>query len=154
MHRFIPVLAAARGFRVSEIVIAHHPRKHGKSKYGFERFVKGFLDLMTVYFLTGYGNRPQHLLGTAGMVSFFTGAIGLLVLTMLWVISRLTPMSDVHLHEKAIFYYCIVALLLGVQLISMGFLAELITAQNRPSRKPFSIVKDTDSNKNDPPKSA
>jgi len=143
MHRFIPVLAASRGFRVSEIVIEHHARKHGKSKYGFERFIKGFLDLMTVYFLTGYGNRPQHLLGTTGMASFLAGGFGLLVLSCMWVISRLTPMADVHLHEKAIFYYCIVALLLGVQLISMGFLAELITAQNRPTRKPFSIVADT-----------
>jgi dolichol-phosphate mannosyltransferase len=143
MHRFIPVLAAARGFRVSEIVIEHHARKHGQSKYGFERFIKGFLDLMTVYFLTGYGNRPQHLLGTTGLASFLAGGLGLLILSALWVISRLTPMADVHLHEKAIFYYCIVALLLGVQLISMGFLAELITAQNRPTRKPFSIVADT-----------
>ncbi len=143
MHRFIPVLAASRGFRVSEIVIEHHARKHGKSKYGFERFIKGFLDLMTVYFLTGYGNRPQHLLGTTGLASFLAGGLGLLLLTFMWVISRLTPMADVHLHEKAIFYYCIVALLLGVQLISMGFLAELITAQNRPTREPFSIVADT-----------
>lgn len=143
MHRFIPVLAASRGFRVSEIVIEHHARKHGKSKYGFERFVKGFLDLMTVYFLTGYGNRPQHLLGTAGLISFLFGGFGLILLSLMWGISRLTPMADVHLHEKAIFYFCIVALLLGVQLISMGFLAELITAQNRPIRKPFNIVADT-----------
>jgi glycosyltransferase involved in cell wall biosynthesis len=145
MHRFIPVLAASRGFRVSEIVIEHHPRKHGQSKYGVERFVKGFLDLMTVYFLTGYGNRPQHLLGTAGMASFLAGGLGLLMLTCMWVISRVTALADVHLHEKAIFYFCIVALLLGVQLISLGFLAELITAQNRPAKKPFSVVAETDS---------
>ena len=143
MHRFIPVLAAARGFRVSEIVIEHHARKHGVSKYGVERFIKGFLDLMTVYFLTGYGNRPQHLLGTTGIASFLAGGLGLFVLSCMWVISRLTDMADVHLHEKAVFYFCIVALLLGVQLVSMGFLAELITAQNRPTRKPYSIVADT-----------
>ncbi len=143
MHRFIPVLAASRGFRVSEIVIEHHARKHGKSKYGFERFIKGFLDLMTVYFITGYGNRPQHLLGSAGLASFIAGAFGLTLLSLMWIISRLTPMADVHLHEKAIFYFCIVALLLGVQLISLGFLAELITAQNRPTHKPYSIVAET-----------
>ena len=143
MHRFVPVLAASKGFRVAEIVIQHHPRKHGQSKYGFERFVKGFLDLLTVYFLTGYGNRPQHLLGTFGLCSFAGGSVGLLLLTALWVISRLTSMEDVHLHSKAIFYYCIVALLLGVQLITMGFLAELITAQNRPARLPYSISRDT-----------
>ncbi|MCA9160403.1 MAG: glycosyltransferase family 2 protein [Planctomycetales bacterium] len=145
MHRFVPVLAASKGFRVAEIVIQHHPRKHGVSKYGVERFVKGFLDLLTVYFLTGYGNRPQHLLGTIGLGSFAAGFLGLLVLSGLWVVSRMTSMDDVHLHSKAIFYYCIVALLLGVQLITMGFLAELITAQNRPSRQPYSIAKDTQS---------
>ncbi len=143
MHRFVPVLAASKGFRVAEIVIQHHPRKHGVSKYGVERFVKGFLDLLTVYFLTGYGNRPQHLLGSIGLGSFFAGFTGLLVLSGLWVVSRMTSLEDVHLHSKAIFYYCIVALLLGVQLITMGFLAELITAQNRPSRQPYSIAKDT-----------
>ncbi len=143
MHRFIPVLAASRGFRVSEIVIEHHARKHGSSKYGVERFVKGFLDLMTVYFLTGYGNRPQHLLGSAGMFSFLVGALGLTVLSAMWVISRLSSLTDIHLHQKASFYYCIVALIVGVQLVSLGFLAELITAQNRPIRKPFSIVADT-----------
>lgn len=145
MHRFVPVLAASKGFRVAEIVIQHHPRKHGYSKYGVERFVKGFLDLLTVYFLTGYGNRPQHLLGTVGLASFGAGFLGLFVLSSLWVISRLTGLEDVHLHSKAIFYYCIVALLLGVQLITMGFLAELITALNRPSRQPYSIANDTDS---------
>ncbi|QDV27186.1 glycosyltransferase family 2 protein [Aureliella helgolandensis] len=143
MHRFVPVLAAARGFRVSEIVVQHHAREHGQSKYGFERFIKGFLDLLTVYFLTGYGNRPQHMLGTAGLFSFLGGATGLVLLTLLWIVTRVTPLEEIHLHSKAIFYYCIVALLLGVQLISIGFLAELFTAQNRPTHRPYSLAKDT-----------
>src|SRR5262249_36234122 len=63
LHRFIPVLAAARGFRVGEIEINHRPRRFGRSKYGMRRFVKGFLDLLTVKFLTGFGQRPQHALG-------------------------------------------------------------------------------------------
>lgn len=145
MHRFVPVLAASRGFRVSEIPIQHQPRVHGVSKYGFERFIKGFLDLLTVYFLTGYGNRPQHLLGTIGITSFGSGLLGLFVLCFFWVISRLTPLADVHLHEKAIFYFCILGLLFGAQLISIGFIAELITAQHRPRHKPYSISKDTQS---------
>jgi dolichol-phosphate mannosyltransferase len=143
LHRFVPVLAAAKGFRISEIVIQHHPRMHGSSKYGVERFVKGFLDLLTVYFLTGYGNRPQHLLGTFGLISCLAGSIGLGVLSSLWVISRLTTMEDVDLHKKALFYFCILALLLGVQLISMGFLAELLTAQNSRTNSPYSLAKDT-----------
>jgi dolichol-phosphate mannosyltransferase len=144
MHRFIPVLAASRGFRVGEIVVEHHPRLHGRSKYGFERFVKGFLDLTTVYFLTGYGSRPQHLLGTAGLASFSAGFLGLVALSGWWCISRLSDsIADLHLHQKALFYFCILAVLLGIQLISIGFLAELITALLRPTRTPYSVESDT-----------
>ncbi len=139
MHRFVPVLADARGFKVSEIVIQHHARAHGVSKYGFERFVKGFLDLLTVYFLTGYGKRPQHLIGTVGLGSFLCGTAGLFVLSAMWVITRLTPLEDLDLHKKALFYFCIVGVLLGIQLVTMGFLAELITSQNRSGDKPYSI---------------
>ncbi len=77
MHRFVPVLAAARGYRCGEIEINHRPRKFGRSKYGLTRLVKGFLDLLTVKFLTGFGQRPQHFLGTLGLLSFFIGAGGL-----------------------------------------------------------------------------
>jgi glycosyltransferase involved in cell wall biosynthesis len=143
MHRFIPVLAAARGFRVSEIVVHHRARKFGQSKYGLERFIKGFLDLMTVYFLTGYGNRPQHLLGTLGLSSFVTGSLGLLGLSAWWLVSRCwDDIQVVHLHQKAIFYFFILAVLLGIQVISIGFLAELITALVRPSRSPFSVAEE------------
>jgi glycosyltransferase involved in cell wall biosynthesis len=147
MHRFLPVLAAARGFRVGEVEVLHHERKHGHSKYGVERFIKGFLDLMTVYFLTGYGNRPQHLLGSVGLLSFLSGSLGLSLLSAWWVVSRLTEMNDVHLHQKAIFYFCILAVLLGIQLVSIGFLAELIIALNRHKRAPYSIAKDTAENR-------
>src|SRR5688572_15205495 len=77
LHRFVPVLAAARGWKVGEIPINHRPREFGKSKYGMRRFVKGFLDLLTVFFLTGYGQRPLHLLGTFGLISFLLGGLGL-----------------------------------------------------------------------------
>ncbi|MBI3839546.1 MAG: glycosyltransferase family 2 protein, partial [Planctomycetia bacterium] len=70
LHRFVPVLAAARGFTIGELAIEHRPRKFGHSKYGMGRFIKGFLDLLTVKFLTGFGQRPQHLLGAIGLVSF------------------------------------------------------------------------------------
>ncbi len=68
LHRFVPVLAAGRGYRVGEVVISHRSRRFGHSKYGVTRFVKGFLDLLTVKFLTGFGQRPQHVLGTLGLV--------------------------------------------------------------------------------------
>ncbi len=144
MHRFVPVLAAARGFKVTEIPVQHHPRIHGVSKYGFERFIKGLLDLFTVYFLTGYRNRPQHLLGTCGLASCAFGAIGLGILTLAWGVTRTSEsLDDIHLHERAIFYYCIVALLLGVQLISVGFLAEMITANHRTTTRPYSLARAT-----------
>ncbi len=144
MHRFIPVLAASRGFRVGEMVVQHHQRKHGVSKYGIERFVKGFLDLITVYFLTGYGSRPQHLLGSLGLASLALGSLGLFLLSGGWLMSRVVDGSPLlHLHQKASFYFCILAVLLGIQLVSLGFLAELITALMRPSRSPYSVANDT-----------
>jgi hypothetical protein len=72
-HRFTPVLAAARGFRVGEIEVRHRVRRFGQSKYGVSRFIKGFLDLLTVKFLTGFGQRPQHVLGSIGLAIFLSG---------------------------------------------------------------------------------
>lgn len=139
LHRFVPVLAAARGWRVGEIVVQHRRRAFGKSKYGVSRILKGFLDLLTVSFLTDYSQRPQHLLGSVGLFSFGCGALGIAVLTVLWIVSRMTEMADVHLHERAVFYYSIVAVLLGAQFMAIGFLAELITAHAIRDREPFSI---------------
>ncbi|MFO1062358.1 MAG: glycosyltransferase family 2 protein [Pirellulales bacterium] len=144
MHRFVPVLAAARGFKVSEIAVQHRPRKHGVSKYGFERFIKGLLDLFTVYFLTGFRNRPQHLLGSLGLSALAFGSISLFILTILWAASRMFEgWEDIHLHQRAIFYYSIVALIAGIQLVTTGFVAELITAQNRPNARPYSLAQST-----------
>ncbi len=140
LHRFIPVLAAARGWKVGEIVVHHRPRRFGRSKYGMSRIPKGFLDLLTVLFLTDYGQRPQHLLGSIGLVSFLTGSVGIVLLSAWWVVSRLSDaITDLHLHERALFYYSIVAVLLGAQFMAMGFLAELITAQMGRDRRPYLI---------------
>jgi dolichol-phosphate mannosyltransferase len=130
LHRFVPVLAAARGWKVGEIIVNHRPRQHGQSKYGVSRIIKGFLDLLTVYFLTGFQQRPQHLLGTLGLLFFFLGGFGLTALTVFWWLLRLdnNPENDLHLHQRAVFYYSIVAVLLGAQFMSIGFLAELMTA--------------------------
>ena len=129
LHRFVPVLAAARGWKVGEITVNHRPRKFGRSKYGFGRYMRGFLDLLTVYFLTGFERRPQHLLGTAGIGSFFVGFAGLLYLTIYWVFAQLHPEWHLTpLHERPLVIYSMGALLLGVQLMSMGFLAELFTS--------------------------
>lgn len=140
LHRFVPVLAAARGWKVGEIVVEHHARQFGRSKYGAGRLIKGFLDLMTIYFITGYAQRPLHLMGTVGLVSFLSGAVGLSYLTIAWCVTRLVDRFEVlHLHQTAIFYYCILALLFGAQLVVAGLLAEMLAAVVRPNNTPYSI---------------
>ena len=140
-HRFIPVLAAARGWKPSEIVVEHHARRFGHSKYGFSRMIKGFLDLLTIYLLTGFSSRPLHLIGVGGMLFFAAGGIGMVYLSAWWVISRLADSIDVvHLHEKAVFYYCILAVLLGAQFLLAGLLAELIVARTHGQRDTFSVA--------------
>ncbi len=143
LHRFIPVLAAARGFRVGEIEINHRPRRFGHSKYGVRRFVKGFLDLLTVKFLTGFGQRPQHLLGTLGLVSFLLGNVGLLYLAVTWLIRLWYPDLFLPLHERPLLIYSLGALLMGAQMMSIGFLAELITAYQGRDEDSYSIVEQT-----------
>ena len=143
LHRFVPVLAASRGWTVGEIVVAHRARRHGTSKYGLARIPKGFLDLLTVKFLTGFGHRPQHMLGAFGLIAFSLGGVGMTLLSAYWVISRLTPLEDLHLHQRAIFYYSLAALLLGAQFISVGFLAELITAHQNRDAAVYSIAERT-----------
>ncbi len=140
LHRFIPVLAEARGFRVGEIEINHRPRRYGHSKYGVHRFVKGFLDLLTVKFLTGYGQRPQHALGTVGLISFLVGNVALLWLAYTWIDNYFHPGRREPLHERALLFYALGALLLGAQMMSIGFLAELITAYSGRDEDSYSIA--------------
>src|SRR5262245_19733994 len=107
LHRFIPVLAAARGYRVGEIAINHRPRTYGRSKYGVRRFMKGFLDLLTVKFLTGFGQRPQHLLGSIGLASFVLGSLGLLYLAFTWVVRLWDENAFAPIHERALPIYAV-----------------------------------------------
>ena len=144
LHRFIPVLADARGFRIGEVVINHRPRRFGSSKYGVRRFVKGFLDLLTVKFLTGFGHRPAHLLGSIGLVSFIAGNIGLLYLAVTWIIRVWHPDWFPPLHERPLLIYALIAVLLGAQMVTMGFLAELITAYTGHEVDRYSIAERTD----------
>ena len=147
LHRFIPVLAANRGFKVSEIVIHHRPRRYGRSKYGFGRFIKGFLDLLTVRFLTGFGTRPQHFLGSIGLVAFLVSALILTFLALEWTISRIIPGMDVvYLRDRPLVIYSVGLLLLGAQLMSVGFLAELLTAYHIQHEKTYSLADEIGTN--------
>ena len=123
LHRFITVLAHARGFRVTEMEVQHRPRIHGQSNYGVERFVKGLLDLLTVRVLTMFGERPLHFLGGAGLVAFAVGSLGLAYLAWLWVTGH-RPIGT-----RPVLIYSAASLLLGAQMMSAGILAELIVSR-------------------------
>jgi glycosyltransferase involved in cell wall biosynthesis len=152
LHRFIPVLAAARGYRVGEIEIHHRPRRFGHSKYGVRRFIKGFLDLLTVKFLTGFGQRPQHLMGSIGIVSFLAGVLGMGYLTVTWLMNAASPEPKPFppLHARPLLIYAVAALLLGAQMMSIGFLAELITAYQGREEDGYSVAEQTPRDRAEP----
>ena len=143
MHRFVPVLAAAQGYRVTECVVNHRKREFGHSKYGWSRLVKGFLDLLTVSFLTGFKQRPQHLLGSIGLTAFGLGAVGLTWMAIYWVLRMTMYPGWDPVHQRPVVLYSVGALLLGSQLLCMGFLAELLVAKGQERQQPFSIKEKT-----------
>ncbi len=136
MHRFIPVLAKNAGFSaIGEKVVSHQARKYGVSKFGWERFINGFLDLLSVTFMTRFAKKPMHLFGSLGILSFIFG-FGLL--------GYLT-IDKIFFHEygmttKPIFFFGIMILIIGVMLFLSGFLAELIT-RNSSDRNHYLISK-------------
>jgi dolichol-phosphate mannosyltransferase len=144
LHRFVPVLAAARGFKVTEVVVQHRARKFGASKYGLSRIVKGLLDLLTVKFVIGYGQRPQHLLGTVGLASLGLGTLGMAYLAAKWCLSRiLSGWEPIHLHETASLYYSLALVVIGAQFMSFGFLGEMMTAYLVRESDTYSIAEHT-----------
>ena len=134
LHRFVPVLAYARGFTVGEIEVHHRARQFGRSKYGVARFLKGFLDLITVQFLARFGQRPLHVLGSLGLVLFVLGGSGLVYLAYLWVI------GDRPIGSRPLVAYSSAMLVVGTQLLSLGILAELVTAFQIRSVDTFSVA--------------
>lgn len=139
LHRFIAVLAHARGFRVTELPVNHRPRQHGHSKYGVRRFLRGFLDLLTVTFLTGFGQRPQHMLGAMGLLFFGLGLLGMGALTVIWLLTNLFGMDFDPIGTRPLLAYSVAALLLGAQAISLGLLAELIVSYTGRESDTYSI---------------
>lgn len=145
LHRFIPILAHARGFRVTEVQVNHRERRFGRSKYGVRRFLRGLLDLVTVRFLTGFGQRPQHALGAMGLFFFGLGALGLAYLAGLWVLMRAVdsiPIRDIG--TRPLLAYSVASTLLGAQALTLGLLAELIVARTGSSRDSFSVAERSD----------
>ncbi len=124
MHRYIPVLASYRGFRVGEVGVKHSPRKHGKSKYGASRLAGGFLDLLTVIILTRYNSKPLHAFGILGLILLIVGFLIELYLSIGWL--RGNWISD-----RPVFLLGILLLIVGIQFIFFGLLAEMIAYSTR-----------------------
>jgi glycosyltransferase involved in cell wall biosynthesis len=142
MHRYIPVLAKWAGFKkIGEKVVEHHERKYGNSKFGWERFVRGFLDLLTITFVGRFARRPMHFFGAWGMVSFIFGFA--FTLKILWDkidsvwFSKIPLKRDVT--DQPAFFLALVAVILGVQLFLTGFLAELLARQS-VTKKDYLII--------------
>ncbi len=140
LHRFIPVMAHARGYRVAELPVEHHPRRYGRSKYRFHRFVKGFLDLLTVVFLTVFGQRPLHLLGGIGLPAFLLGAAGLSYLAVCWVLARFQVHGFGPIGARPLLIYSLGCLIIGFQMLAIGFLAELVASRNIRKEHKYSIA--------------
>lgn len=141
MHRYIPVIAKWAGFtKIGEQIVQHYPRKYGVTKFGLSRFVYGFLDLISIFFVGKFSKRPMHFFGTMGFLSFFSGfliTIWLLVKKLI-AISNHTPYRDVV--EQPLFYIALVAIVVGFQLFLTGFVAELVS-RNASERNNYQIEK-------------
>jgi glycosyltransferase involved in cell wall biosynthesis len=139
LHRFIPVLAHARGFRVAELPVNHRPRRFGRSKYGVRRFARGFLDLLTVTFLTGFGQRPQHILGGFGLLLLALGFVGLAFLGGVWFLTNVFGAQFGPIGTRPLLAYSMAATLLGAQALSLGLLAELLVAYTGRESDTYSV---------------
>jgi glycosyltransferase involved in cell wall biosynthesis len=124
LHRYIPALAKWEGFRVGEIPVNHRHRKYSKTKFGFSRFTYGFLDLITVMFLSRYTKRPLHLFGLIGLLSSLSGT----AITLYLVILRIT--KTIYLSNRPLLFIGVLLLILGIQFVSIGLLGEMITRSN------------------------
>ncbi len=143
MHRYIPVLAKNAGFtRIGEKVVQHQPRKYGKSKFGASRFVNGYLDLMTLWFLNRFGKKPMHFFGLWGSVMFLLGVIAIILVgaIKLYDMKHGNPYRLVT--ESPYFYISLTTMILGTLLFLAGFLGELIT-RNAPERNYYRIEEES-----------
>jgi glycosyltransferase involved in cell wall biosynthesis len=137
MHRFIPVIAKWAGFRkIGEKVVEHRKRKYGVTKFGLERFVNGFLDLISIMFVSRFGKKPMHLFGLLGSIIFFFGLVIAVYLTYMRLF-----MEGYRMTERPIFYFGLLAMVIGTQLFLAGFLAEMV-ARNAPERNHYLVEKE------------
>lgn len=142
MHRYIPVIAKWAGFKkIGEQVVEHRARKYGTTKFGFSRFLNGFLDLLSIFFVGKFAKRPMHFFGTIGALSFLLGTI-----IALWIIIEKLYHITMHIRytrevvDQPLFYISLVAIIVGFQLFLTGFIAELVS-RNSTERNVYQIEK-------------
>jgi len=123
LHRYIPVLAHYRGYRVAELGVNHRPREHGRSRYGMERYVRGFLDLLTVTFMGRYRHRPLHLFGGLGLLLTLVGFLVLVYLTIV-------KLTGEGIGQRPLLTLGVLLVVVGIQLLSLGLVSELITSHH------------------------
>ena len=142
MHRYIPVLAKWAGFaNITEQVVEHQSRKYGETKFGLERFVNGFLDLLTITFVTRFGKKPMHFFGIVGTIMFMIGfsIFGYIVVEKLYAIFN--SISAKNIAEMSVFYIALTSMVIGVQLFLAGFISEMIS-RNANDRNNYQIEKE------------
>jgi glycosyltransferase involved in cell wall biosynthesis len=140
MHRYIPVIAKSRGYsNIGEKVVAHQARKYGTTKFGMERFINGFLDLLTITFVSRFSKKPMHFFGAFGTLMFFIGFIVTAWLLVSKLISLYQGNPNRLITEEPGFYFSLFIMIIGTQLFLTGFLAELVS-RNAPDRNTYDIA--------------
>ena len=146
MHRYIPLIAKWNGYhKIGEKVVNHNKRKFGKTKFGMERYIRGFLDLISVSFVYKFRKRPMHFFGTLGVFSFFIGFLlaGWIIYEKLYKLANEFPLDQIRpVTDQPLFYIALVTIIVGVQLFLVGFISELIIQIN--SDKQDYIIEDSD----------
>jgi len=140
MHRYIPFIAKKEGFgHIGEKAVQHHPRKYGKSKFGIDRFINGFLDLLTITFVFRFGRKPMHFFGAVGTLMFLVGLLSACwvvgeKLYFVYALDRAAP----RVSDQGLFFVALTAMVIGVQLFTMGFVAELVRRYS-PERNVYRV---------------
>lgn len=142
MHRYIPYLAKNAGFtRIGEKVVHHQARKYGKTKFGLDRFVNGYLDLGTLWFQSKFGIKPMHLFGLMGSLVFLLGLVAVFIILVLKVIAISSDSYDFYVTKSVYFYLALTAMIIGTQFFMAGFIGELIT-RNSAERNSYQIAEE------------
>lgn len=142
MHRYIPALAKNAGFtKIGEKIVTHSPRKYGKTKFGVSRFFNGYLDLLTLWFLSVFGRKPMHFFGLLGSLMFFIGFIAIIFVGASKIYAMKHGLGYRLVTDSPYFFLSITAMILGTQLFLAGFLGEIIS-RNSSDRNKYNIEKE------------